>query len=94
MKIIQDSVFEKNLKNILKYISIDSKTKAKKFNNSLFKKIENLSNMPYKFRKSFYYDSENVRDLIFKGYTIPYLIDSDKNKIVLLDIFKWIDKNM
>lgn len=48
--------------------------------------------MPYKYRKSFYYDDINVRDMIFKGYTIPYLIDEKNNKIVLLDIFKWIDK--
>ena len=24
------------------------------------------------------YDDENIRDLIFKGYVIPYLIDEDK----------------
>ncbi|MGM0533206.1 MAG: type II toxin-antitoxin system RelE/ParE family toxin, partial [Campylobacterota bacterium] len=50
------------------------------------------ANMPYKFRQSYYYDSLNIRDFIFKGYTIPYLIDEDKGVIVLLDIFKWIDK--
>ena len=42
MQIIQDSIFENELKKILRYIAIDSKTKAKNFNNSLFKKIENL----------------------------------------------------
>ena len=92
MQIIQDDIFEDNLKKILKYISIDSKVKAKKFNNTLLKKVENLLNMPYKFRKSLYCDSNDVRDLIFKGYTIPYLIDKDKKQIVVLDIFKWIDR--
>ncbi len=92
MQIIQDAIFEDNLKKILKYISVDSKVKAKKFNNTLLKKVENLPNMPYKFRKSIYYDSDNIRDLIFKGYTIPYLIDKDKHQIVILDIFKWIDR--
>jgi plasmid stabilization system protein ParE len=92
MQIIQDSIFEDELKKILKYIAIDSKTKAKKFNNSLFKKIEKLPYMPYKFRRSIYYDSDNVRDLIFKGYTVPYLVDKDKEQIIILDIFKWMDK--
>jgi len=45
--------------------------------------------MPYRFRQSQYYENPNVRDLIFKGYTIPYLIDNDNEKLVVLDIFKW-----
>lgn len=48
--------------------------------------------MPYKFRKSIYFDDENIRDYIFKGYTIPYSINEDNNEIVLLDIIKWMDK--
>ena len=92
MQIIQDSTFENELKKILRYIATDSKIKAKKFNNLLFQKIKNLTYMPYKYRKSIYYNSDNVRDLIFKGYTVPYLIDEDKEQIVVLDIFKWIDK--
>ena len=31
-------------------------------------------------------------DLIFKGNTIPYLIDNDNDRIVILDIFKWVDR--
>jgi len=92
MQIIQDSIFENELKKILRYIATDSKIKAKKFNNSLFQKIENLTYMPYKYRKSIYYNSDNVRDLIFKGYTVPYLIDEDMQRIVILDIFKWVNK--
>jgi plasmid stabilization system protein ParE len=92
MQIIKDTIFENSLKKILKYISVDSKTKAKKFNISLLKKVKKLPDMPYKFRQSLYYDSSDIRDLIFKGYTIPYLIDKDKKCIVILDIFKWIDR--
>jgi mRNA-degrading endonuclease RelE of RelBE toxin-antitoxin system len=90
MDIIQDDLFILNLKNILRYISKDSKNKAKKF---MFKQINNLINMPYKFRKSYYYDDENIRDMVFKGYTIPYLIDIQKNTLVILDIFKYQHKN-
>ncbi|MBD3842755.1 MAG: type II toxin-antitoxin system RelE/ParE family toxin [Campylobacterales bacterium] len=56
------------------------------------KAINNIPNFPYKSRKSFYHDDDNVRDYIFKGYTVPYLIDTKKDQIVLLDIFKWLDK--
>ncbi|EKB9565595.1 type II toxin-antitoxin system RelE/ParE family toxin, partial [Campylobacter jejuni] len=48
----------------------------------------NLSFMPYKNRKSLSFDNENIRDLIFKAYVIPYLIDKSKNEIVILGIYK------
>ncbi|WP_372618643.1 hypothetical protein [Aliarcobacter sp.] len=45
--------------------------------------------MPFKARQSIHFNDIFVRDLIFKGYTIPYLIDEDLDVIVILDIFKW-----
>jgi plasmid stabilization system protein ParE len=49
--------------------------------------IESIPDFPYKFRKSKWFNDERVRDMIFKGYTIPYYVQDDK--IVILDIFKW-----
>lgn len=45
-----------------------------------------LPHFPYKCRKSLYADDENIRDFIFKGYTIPYIIEDEA--IVVLTIFK------
>jgi len=92
LTIVQDDEFIINLKKIFRFISKDSKNKAKAFNSVLYAKIHNLSTSPYKYRKSLYFDDIHVRDMIFKGYTIPYLIDEHNNVIVILDIFKWIDK--
>jgi len=92
MKIIKRNNFSLALDNILDYIARDGVDYAIKFNRKLEKAIINISNFPYKSRKSLYHDDENVRDYIFKGYTIPYFIDNKKNQIVLLDIFKWINK--
>jgi plasmid stabilization system protein ParE len=89
MQIIKDELFKENLQVVLKYIANDSKAKASKFNKQLSTQVNKLGNMPFKFRKSSYYEDENVRDLIFKGYTIPYLVDEEKEVIVILDIFKW-----
>lgn len=89
MNVIQDSFFTENLKDILRFIAKDSKQRAHDFNIALIKKLKNLPTHPYKFRKSFYHESVHVRDFVFKGYTIPYLIDETKQVIVLLDIFKW-----
>lgn len=30
--------------------------------------------------------------MVFKGYTITYLIENDKDRISILDIYKWLDK--
>jgi len=92
LQIVYKKEFSQSLDATLDYIAIDSLNKALNFNRQLQKVINNIPNMPYKYRKSFYYDDENIRDMVFKGYTIPYLVDEDKDLIVLLDIFKWINK--
>lgn len=33
-----------------------------------------------------------AQDSISKGYMIPYLIDKENEKIVILEIFKWSDR--
>jgi len=92
MEIIKRDDFSIALDNILDYIAGDGVSYAIKFNRKLEKSINNIPHFPYKSRKSWYHDDEDIRDYIFKGYTIPYLIDNEKNQIVLLDIFKWTNK--
>lgn len=89
MIIIRDNRYIENLQNLLDNIAKDSITRANKFRINLDKKINNLPNMPFKYRQSNYYKDNKVRDLIFKGYTIPYLVDKEKQLIVVLDIFKY-----
>lgn len=86
MKIIRDRKFLESLKNILEFIAQDSLKQSLLFNDKLNKKIEELPFMPYKFRESIYHSNNNIRDLIFMGYSIPYLVEEEK--IVILNIFK------
>jgi len=90
MKIVYDEKFINRLIDIYEYISLDSKNRADKFKKDIKSKIENLTIFPYKFRKSIYFDNENIRDLIFKGYVIPYKIDPDKKEITILGIKKYL----
>lgn len=92
MKIEKSDKFSNSLDIILDYIAQDGLDYAIKFNRKLEKSMQNIPNFPYKSRKSFHYEDDDIRDYIFKGYTIPYLIDTNNNKIVVLDIFKWINK--
>lgn len=88
MQIIQTYRFLLDLEKIADFISLDSIKQANLFLDNLEKSIENIPFMPYKNRKSFSFDNENIRDLIFKGYVIPYLIDKSKNEILILGIYK------
>jgi plasmid stabilization system protein ParE len=82
-----DKKFEINFNSILEYIARDKLSASKKFRKDLFKQIKNLQNDPYKFRKSFYFNDENIRDMIFKKYTIVYEINLVNDMIVVLNIF-------
>lgn len=66
MTIVKSKRFEIELENIVLYIAKDSKTRALKFQRILIQNLNQLSNMPKKFRKSIYYDDADVRDYIFK----------------------------
>ncbi|SFV51727.1 hypothetical protein MNB_SV-3-884 [hydrothermal vent metagenome] len=47
--------------------------------------------MPYKYRKSYYFSDDNIRDYIFKGYVIPYRVEINKNRLTILGIIKYKD---
>ncbi len=87
MTIIKDKEYLSQLLNILRFIKKDKPLASKKFEKELENKIQNLSNSPYKFRASVYFDDEAYRDLIFMGYTVIYKVET--NKIFILEIFKW-----
>jgi len=53
-------------------IAQDKVAAAKKFKKDILTVITDIPSMSYKHRKSIYFNSENIRDLIFKGYIIVY----------------------
>lgn len=87
MKIEKYPEFQKELDDILDYIALDSLQRAIKFKIELQEQISKIPNMPYSHRRSIHFNNEQVRDLIFKGYTITYFIYEDK--IVILGILKY-----
>ncbi len=87
MKIIRTEEYQKELLVILKHIAKDKITASRKFKQDLNIQINQIPNFPYKYRPSFYFDDENVRDMTFKTYTINYEINLNKNTIFILSIF-------
>jgi plasmid stabilization system protein ParE len=81
LKIIRGEQFKEELKTVVSFIAKDKRTAAKKFNRALQTAIDSLIDHPRKGRPT----EDGNRELIHKGYTIPYLID-DEN-IIILGIF-------
>ena len=49
---------------------------------NLKKKIDDIFPMPYRFRKNQKLNDEKVRDLIYKGYVVPFFIYDDHIEIL------------
>jgi len=79
--------FKDELEVIVDFIAQDSINRALTFYDELLVKINQIPDNPYIHRKRLKLNDENVRELIFKGYTIPYEIDKSSNKIIILGIF-------
>ncbi len=77
----------------LEYIAKDNPRSARKFKNELFASCKDISHMPYKHRKSIYHKDENIRDLIFKGYTIIYIIEDETISVFALIHHEKYDNN-
>lgn len=86
MVILYSARFNSELEEILDFISLDSKVMANKFATNLKSKIKEIHFMPYAYPKNKIADKENIRNLIFKGYTIPFVINNEV--IEILGIYK------
>jgi len=72
------------------FIAKDSIIRALEFENELSNKMSDIPLYPFKYRKSIYFNDESIRDFIFKGYVMPYLIKDET--ITILGITKYENK--
>jgi plasmid stabilization system protein ParE len=85
MVIKKSDQYKHQLKNILEYIAKDKTSAMIQFRKELNISVNSLSDMPYKYRKSYYYNDERIRDMVFRGYTIIYKISGEF--IIIVEIF-------
>jgi plasmid stabilization system protein ParE len=79
--------FSLKLADQVEYIARDKPTAAKTFKKEVLNSIKGIGEMPFKNRKSIYFEDENIRELIFKAYKIIYRIKSDKK---IIEVFGFI----
>ena len=86
MKVIFTARYRHEIRQIARFIAFDSKARANAFVDGVERACYGVADMPYKCRKSLNFNDESVRDLVFKGYVVPYRIKGDY--IYILGIYK------
>lgn len=77
--------FVAELKKITEHIAKDKPQSARAFKDALLAKIKGIPAMPYSYRQSPIADDECVRELIFKGFVVVFVIS---DSIDVLGIYK------
>ena len=87
MKVIESKQFKDELRAIAFYIKKDKSSASIDFVKNLKKTIKRLVDFPYQYKKSIYFDNDEIRDMVYRGYTIVYEISTEKDTLVLLSMF-------
>jgi plasmid stabilization system protein ParE len=83
--------FADKLNDQVAYIAKDKPGAARKFKSEILKRIREIPEMPYANRKSIFYDRDDIRDLIFKGYIVVYKVDVEEGVITIFGFTKYKD---
>jgi hypothetical protein len=90
MQILCSKLYQEQLKSILEpYLKSDPKG-IKDFKLYLDTVILNMPSKVQKYKKSIYFDDEEIKDIEHQGYTIPFVYDEVNNIFLLLGI---VEKN-
>jgi plasmid stabilization system protein ParE len=80
--------FQQILLEQVHYIYRDKPKAALKFRKDLIAKLKKDLKYPYHFKKSRYYDDENIRDYVFKGYTTVFKVNLNQKIVFILGILQ------
>jgi len=81
--------FKDRLNDQVDYIAKDKPGAARRFKTEVIRQIRDIPKMPFANRKSIFFNREDIRDLIIKGYVIVYKIDKAKNEIIVFGFTKY-----
>ena len=88
MNILTSNLYKQQLQEILKELEEENTTDVKKFKIYFDTIIINMHTKVKKYKKSVYFDDENIRDMLNQEYIIPFYIDEERKTYILLGIIK------
>jgi len=87
MKVIRLPRFNEELEVIVGFIADDSINRAIEFLDALTEKILDIPEYPHSYRQRKDSKYTESRELIYKGYCVPFYIDKEDDAIVILGIY-------
>ncbi len=88
MNVLSSDFYREQLKEATELIKKQSESDASGFVMYLDTIIINMHTKLKKYKKSIYFDNENIKDIQNQGYTIPFYIDEKKKVYILLGLVK------
>jgi hypothetical protein len=90
VKILCTQLYERQLKELLEKFSKEDFPATKKFKTYLDTIIVNVPTKVTKYKKSIYFNDENIKDIIHENYIIPFYIDEESKTYLILGIVEKI----
>ena len=86
MQVLSSDLYKEQLKEALELVKKQSDADVNGFELYLDTIIINMQTKLKKYKKSIYFDDENIKDIQNQGFTIPFYIDEKKKRYILLGI--------
>ncbi len=86
MNILCSELFENSLKSILDEFIKEDFAATKKFKLYLDTIIVNIPTKATKYKKSIYFDDDNIKDIPHENFTIVFFIDTQHDQYLILNI--------
>ena len=88
MNVLSSDLYTTQLQDAIVFIKEQEEVKVHDFEMYLDTIIINMHTKVRKYKKSVYFDDENIKEIQNQGFTIPFYIDEKKNLYVILGIVK------
>lgn len=88
MNILCTELYETQLKSILQRFSEEDFNATKSFKLYLDTIIINIPTKAHKYKKSIYFDDEDIKDIPHENFTVVFYIDKEKSTFLILSILE------
>ena len=88
MNVLSSELYKEQLQEAIEEVKKQTDIDTHSFEMYLDTIIINMHTKVKKYKKSIYFDDENIKDIQNQGYVIPFYIDEKKNKYILLGLVK------
>ncbi len=88
MQILSTKLFEIELKKILENFALEDFEATKKFKLYLDTILINIPTKAQKYKKSIYFDDEDIKDIPHENFTIVFFIDNENENYLILNILQ------